>query len=99
MGDCCEAVLVEEVDCNEVVLTGSMTTAHLMQLCPLHDGLPRQIWVEEMQGKLYGRVEDLKPSRRISRSEEVVLEVVVRQQSTTKFYLKFSTIIHDKNVG
>ena len=41
--------------------TGSMTTEHLLQSCPLHDGLRRQIWTEEttVQGKLYGGLEDL----------------------------------------
>jgi hypothetical protein len=42
--------------------TGSMTTEHLLQSCPQHDDLRRQIWAEEttVQGKLYGSLEDLK---------------------------------------
>lgn len=41
--------------------TGSMTTEHLLQSCPLHDGLRHQIWAEEttVQRKLYGSLEDL----------------------------------------
>lgn len=41
--------------------TGSMTTEHLLQSCPLQDGLRRQIWMEKttVQGKLFGSLEDL----------------------------------------
>jgi ribonuclease HI len=41
--------------------TGSMTTEHLPQFCPLHNGLRHQIWAEEttVQRKLFGSLEDL----------------------------------------
>ena len=42
--------------------TGSMTTEHLLQACPLHDDLRRQTWTvaTPVQRKLFGSLEDLR---------------------------------------
>ncbi|KAK7088534.1 hypothetical protein V1264_022444 [Littorina saxatilis] len=49
--------------------TGSMTTEHLLQTCPLHDGLRSQIWAEAttVQGKLYGSLDDLQRTATFAR--------------------------------
>ncbi|KAK7114974.1 hypothetical protein V1264_000931 [Littorina saxatilis] len=49
--------------------TGSMTTEHLLQTCPLHDGLRSQIWADAttVQGKLYGSLDDLQRAATFAR--------------------------------
>ncbi|KAK7116490.1 hypothetical protein V1264_002161 [Littorina saxatilis] len=49
--------------------TGSMTTEHLLQTCPLHDGLRSQIWAEAttVQGKLYSSLDDLQRTATFAR--------------------------------
>ncbi|KAK7092397.1 hypothetical protein V1264_008145 [Littorina saxatilis] len=49
--------------------TGSMTTEHLLQTCPLHDGHGSQIWAEAttVQGKLYGSLDDLQRTATFAR--------------------------------